>query len=612
MITEEKMRKIKRCFATIVATALAVVLIVGTGCLMGCGGSKKIVGIDVDTSSARTTYSQGDEFTSAGIVVSQLYSDGSLGDAITSFGGGYSVDSSAYNRYTPGSYEIIVSATINETEYTESYTVKVVEGAADTLKLDLSGVKTEYTVPDSFTAEGLKGEVTYANGYTNSLTNSDMIIDSSNFRYNRSGTYTITAVYESNGRTAIATYDVTVTDPKEVYTDTGIDVYVTDNAESAESGEEVTDIDVTLPSGCITENGGYNLSQDISGLKVVYRKDAEKDTAEGESSESSESSEVTTLADESTSDSITTELSPKTDNEDGYTLKYYHNGEEISDLENIYEDGIYQIWALYDVTIGQERVTLSNFVRIYVLDTAASISENEQGTYSQEGSYSDEMSPTWSYTVTFLSGAKKTITAGDVVVTKGNTTVQNEEGEKYSSTVSYTYINAKGQATDPVTCTVEYTITSTLVSYDLNITELFNSSALAEQSYSDDVYLSDTFTIKASSSGTVSVNSNSKSIDGFSFSYRLQLGGAGKADYRSIQITVTGACTIRVYGMSSSSGTSRTLQLYDGEWTALDDTGFVNDGASIGSYEFTLEAAGTYYLASTSGGFNIYMVSVVY
>ncbi len=117
-------------------------------------------------------------------------------------------------------------------------------------------------------------------------------------------------------------------------------------------------------------------------------------------------------------------------------------------------------------------------------------------------------------------------------------------------------------------------------------------------------------TAMASEGKPVKITDNEKSIDGFSFTQRLQLNGQGTATSKSLKITTEGAATITVYGMSGSSNTVRPLALYDSAYMAMGQS-FDNDGNAIAKFTYTVDAAGTYFLGSTSG-FNIYYIAIEY
>lgn len=111
--------------------------------------------------------------------------------------------------------------------------------------------------------------------------------------------------------------------------------------------------------------------------------------------------------------------------------------------------------------------------------------------------------------------------------------------------------------------------------------------------------------------GSVSIDENSKSIDGYSFAKRLKFGGSGITSKNSIRFTTNDSATITVYYMSASSnGNSRTLNLSDGTDVVASGT---NDGTAIASFSTTSAvAAGTYYIYSAGSGINVYAVKIAY
>lgn len=102
-------------------------------------------------------------------------------------------------------------------------------------------------------------------------------------------------------------------------------------------------------------------------------------------------------------------------------------------------------------------------------------------------------------------------------------------------------------------------------------------------------------------------NTNNKSIDGFSFTHRMQLNAGGDYTKQNVYFTTTSAATVLVYAMSGSSGTSRNLELADATGNVLGSV--ANDGTAIGKMEYTIDGAGTYYLYG-SGAMNIYYIAV--
>ena len=121
-----------------------------------------------------------------------------------------------------------------------------------------------------------------------------------------------------------------------------------------------------------------------------------------------------------------------------------------------------------------------------------------------------------------------------------------------------------------------------------------------------------------STTSSLVIEKNGKSIDCWSFTLRLKLGGTMKASggavTAGVEIVTNDAATIVVYAISGSSTTTRTLRL-----ATLNDGSLVdvatNDGVvgdSIGKYEFTVSEAGTYYLGSANSGINLYYIAVMY
>lgn len=114
------------------------------------------------------------------------------------------------------------------------------------------------------------------------------------------------------------------------------------------------------------------------------------------------------------------------------------------------------------------------------------------------------------------------------------------------------------------------------------------------------------------------ITANKKSIDGFDFTMRLQLGGTMKVQdggvYRGVKIVTTGPVDIVVYGMASSTDATgrylRLTQLVEGELVDVAVTGEVG-GAAIAKYVISVTEAGEYYLGSGDSGINVYYISAL-
>ena len=115
-------------------------------------------------------------------------------------------------------------------------------------------------------------------------------------------------------------------------------------------------------------------------------------------------------------------------------------------------------------------------------------------------------------------------------------------------------------------------------------------------------------------SAGLSIDSNSKSLDGFEFTKRLKLGGTMKVDSgvvkAGIKVVVDAPSKIVLYAMSGSSSADRVLQLTSFDGSALTELATADaPGASLAKCEFEVEA-GTYYIGSKSSGINVYYIAV--
>lgn len=118
------------------------------------------------------------------------------------------------------------------------------------------------------------------------------------------------------------------------------------------------------------------------------------------------------------------------------------------------------------------------------------------------------------------------------------------------------------------------------------------------------------FTLNATAEKFLEVDANSKSIDGFSFTQRLKLGGTGSTSVRNVAYTTTGAATMTVYAISGSGSADRVLALANADGTVAEGNEQTALGASISKLTYSIPAAGTYYLYSKSSGINIYYIAV--
>ena len=379
----------------------------------------------------------------------------------------------------------------------------------------------------------------------------------------------------------------------------------------------------------VTMYGDYNvnvlsdLEGTIAGLEVTYDGARQIDlTAENPTATIDLTKIKVTRMSGDTVDDVGETILP----EGNYTLSYSKDGGALTAVEagatslSGLTKGVYSIYALSTYTLGNETFEMSGFVTVFVVDSLASIAKDEGGTLTYDyGADVNTIGSDWTFTATYGSGATVKLNAEDVDFGER---VNDSEGEN-SVTVSYTEevlkydAEADDAVTDSVTvdCDVTYTIgenpnagTTYEKTTTVNITELgiANSDSITE---SIDLSGDGKIMAMASSSKEIRINDNSKKIDGFEFGRRLQLRGAGTADERSIKLSIEGPAEIIVYGMSATSGSVRTLSLYDGEF-ANSSQGQSNDGNAIQKFTYTVDEAGTYYLAGDNG-MNIYYISIV-
>ncbi len=403
--------------------------------------------------------------------------------------------------------------------------------------------------------------------------------------------------------------------------------YDTSEFDSSKAGTYTVYLSYTYDT--VTMYGDYNvnvlsdLEGTIAGLEVTYDGARQIDlTAENPTATIDLTKIKVTRMSGDTVDDVGETILP----EGNYTLSYSKDGGALTAVEagatslSGLTKGVYSIYALSTYTLGNETFEMSGFVTVFVVDSLASIAKDEGGTLTYEyGADVNSIGSDWTFTATYGSGATVKLNAEDVDFGER---VNDNEGEN-SVTVSYTeeVLKYDSEADDAVTdsvtvdCDVTYTIgenpnagTTYEKTTTVNITELgiANSDSITE---SIDLSGDGKIMAMASSSKEIRINDNSKKIDGFEFGRRLQLRGAGTADERSIKLSIEGPAEIIVYGMSATSNSVRTLSLYDGEF-ANPSQGQSNDGNAIQKFTYTVDEAGTYYLAGDNG-MNIYYISIV-
>ena len=110
------------------------------------------------------------------------------------------------------------------------------------------------------------------------------------------------------------------------------------------------------------------------------------------------------------------------------------------------------------------------------------------------------------------------------------------------------------------------------------------------------------------SNTAIAIDGNNKSMDGYSFTKRLKLGGAGSATTQNVHFKVAGACKITVYGMSGKSSDTRPLGITAND--VEEATDFPGDRLYKAVYYYTGTTATDVYVYSKDSGINIYGIKV--
>ena len=142
--------------------------------------------------------------------------------------------------------------------------------------------------------------------------------------------------------------------------------------------------------------------------------------------------------------------------------------------------------------------------------------------------------------------------------------------------------------------------------------DVLNVSAMEEETIAASKTVG-AFTINAAEGKEIVIDGNEKKIDNFSFTKRLKLGGSGDVSSRNIEYEATGAATMTVYAVSSSSSndgsTDRKLVLADANGTVGEQVAL---GSGLSKLTYNIPSAGTYYLFSAKSGINLYYIAVEY
>lgn len=117
-------------------------------------------------------------------------------------------------------------------------------------------------------------------------------------------------------------------------------------------------------------------------------------------------------------------------------------------------------------------------------------------------------------------------------------------------------------------------------------------------------------TVLATADKTVTVAASNKSLDDFSFTQCMKLGGSGAVNARCLTFDVTGNTQIDVYATSANSTATRELAIATGSFDNVVSTTTLN-GSTLGKASFTYKGDATkVWVYSKSSGINIYGINL--
>ena len=195
------------------------------------------------------------------------------------------------------------------------------------------------------------------------------------------------------------------------------------------------------------------------------------------------------------------------------------------------------------------------------------------------------------------------------------TTAATTETTTAITTTETTTETPGGEPSDePTESTTEGTTETTTEPVQGELIEVLNANDLREGTYKANFSVGK-FGVTASyatdengkDAGSVVVDANNKSVDGYSFTKRIKTGGAGTINERTIMFNAKTAGNIVLYAMSSNSTQTRNVNLLDEFGNVVSTLNGVS-GASLEKYVITVPSAGVYHLGSESGGLNIYLI----
>ena len=141
---------------------------------------------------------------------------------------------------------------------------------------------------------------------------------------------------------------------------------------------------------------------------------------------------------------------------------------------------------------------------------------------------------------------------------------------------------------------------------DATIVDSFNVSDLTAGVLTSNTKVGN-FTLLATTDKPLTIESNKKSADGYSFTQRMKTGGKGEAGKcRAISFTTTGAGNVVFYALSGKSSQDRTIALVDESGASVASVAV--SGSDFVKSTLAIPKAGTYNLVPTDNSVNFYFV----
>ena len=141
---------------------------------------------------------------------------------------------------------------------------------------------------------------------------------------------------------------------------------------------------------------------------------------------------------------------------------------------------------------------------------------------------------------------------------------------------------------------------------DATIVDSFNVSDLTAGVLTSNTKVGN-FTLLATTDKPLTIESNKKSADGYSFTQRMKTGGKGEAGKcRAISFTTTGAGNVVFYALSGKSSQDKTIALVDESGATVASVAV--SGSDFVKSTLAIPKAGTYNLVPTDNSVNFYFV----